>query len=171
MSREKARHTMYDFEDRNTALTKFADQLATGKIIDTSLVRRAERLIFRSRLDSAIPGICAVCEIATARESLKLCQGHWDYVVIDDSDWRPYLVFEDYVQNICRTELLFLSVRHFRGHYMGVLKGGYRCQICGDVSGIVEELINAQEESVKRHSVCIEHATFRPFSIDNSRAM
>jgi hypothetical protein len=92
-------------------------------------------------------------------------------VVVDDRDWSPYLVFEDYVQNICRTELAWLTVRHFRGHWMGIGRGGYACQICGYLSGIVEEIINAQEESVKRHSVCIEHATFRPHVIDNSRVM
>ncbi len=101
---------------------------------------------------------CIVCRVPLLGDQKRLCSGHWDFVILDES-LRSY---RD-IANYAKKNMIGLYILHkpYGGHWYPIFKGVIRCQVCGDRTILVESLQNADGQVLKSHVVCRDHASFR----------
>ena len=160
----------YPLAERSAAIADLADQIESGELLRIPDRHHKGRLLFSPRREPGTEGTCLVCGIALVHKQVDLCWGHWDYIIIDapvdDHERGPHL--DDVIDEL--RSLTGLEVRQFRGHYNGVMHGGYRCEVCPHIYGVNEIIVTSDARTVRKHCVCPDHVTFRTLEVDNTMA-
>lgn len=115
------------------------------------------RLVMPARLTSGDDRSCAVCGAALVGRQKTFCFGHWDYLVV------PIEATADAEQFVTYLTETFdnLRVEHVQRHWLAVINGHSRCDICDALTSNVERLVVGDGRIVKQHTVCPDHQTRR----------
>lgn len=146
-------------EDRVRSINDLIASIEMGVIV--SLDNHASRFIFRELLEQHDPAHCAICNVPLIGRQTHFCSGHWDYVVADIPLSQPYHEVLRALVNWLKVNLYEPTIVRSHAHWLGVVKGRVRCEMCGRTTSVVEMLQASDGTMVKRHTVCEDHAFAR----------
>jgi hypothetical protein len=147
---------------RGQAVREFIDQLnARGRIPEFR--HDGARIFFEDAVGRAAPKTCVVCGLQLVGRQFQLCAGHWDWVKFE-----PLEEFE-YEMDPRSSLVEFLHINLQRtivvptmNNWQAALHGHSTCEMCYRITLNVEQLVMLPFGStLKRHTVCPEHASFR----------
>ena len=147
---------------RGQAVRDLIDQLEAGGRIP-SLLHDGAQIYFDDAVALAIPGTCVVCGLQLLGQQRELCAGHWDWVKFEPLEENQL----EFNPNSALIEFLYINLRETfvitsKTHWQAGLKGHSRCELCNRTTLNVEKLVTLPHGStLKSHTVCVEHATFR----------
>ena len=152
---------------RGHAVRELIDQLRAGARIP-ELRHDGARIYFEESIRKAAPKTCVVCGLQLLGRQFQLCAGHWDWLKFE-----PLEEFE-FEMNPRASLIEFLEVYLRRttvvptmNHWQAALHGHSTCEVCYRITLNVENLvIYSSAATLKRHTVCVEHATFRYENIE-----
>lgn len=141
---------------RHESARQLADDIMNGKDLPRG-THTNTRLVMPDRLATATTTLCVVCGTALVGRQKTFCFGHWDYLVVpseksvDAEQFVAFLIetFDD------------LRVEHFQRHWLAVINGHSRCEICDSLTSNVERLVTSNDRVLKQHTVCPDHRSTR----------
>ncbi|MEN9553244.1 MAG: hypothetical protein RLY24_839 [Actinomycetota bacterium] len=147
---------------RGQAVREFIEQLNAGCRIP-ELRHDGARIFFEEAVRKAAPKTCVVCGLQLVGRQFQLCAGHWDWLKFE-----PLEEFE-YEMNPRSSliEFLHINLQHTivvptMNNWQAALHGHSTCELCYRITLNVEQLVMLPfGTTLKRHTVCPEHATFR----------
>lgn len=141
---------------RSDAVRRLADEIENGAPLPQT-TDTATRLVMPARLSSSAPATCVVCGAGLIGRQKTFCFGHWDYLVV------PVDIADDVEKFVTFLDETFdrLRVEHVQRHWMAVIKGHSRCEICDALTSNVERLVTGDDRILKQHTVCPDHQTAR----------
>ena len=145
---------------RSNAIDNLIREIEMGNL--PSIDHHGARIIFREQLQEADPTKCAICEVPLIGRQEHFCSGHWDYAIVDVSLDQPYHRVLTSLAEWLRENLLRPEISHHRHYWLGVAKGAHKCEVCDCTTDGSEVLGSHSELWNKQHTVCDDHASFRP---------
>lgn len=115
------------------------------------------RLIMPSRLANAKDKTCVVCRAGLIGRQKTFCFGHWDYLTVPITAANDPEIFVAYLIETFNR----LRIEHFQRHWLAVINGHSRCEICDSLTSNVERVVVGENTVIKQHTVCPDHASFR----------
>ena len=147
---------------RGKAVLEFIEQLRAGIPIPQRYHEGA-RIYFADALATANDNSCVVCGLQLIGKQKMLCAGHWDWIQFEpleefEFEQNPSASLIEFLHIFLRRTLIIPS----QNNRQAGLHGHSRCELCQRITLHVESLVNLPLGSVlKRHTVCLEHASFR----------
>ena len=141
---------------RTDAARHLADEIDNGASLPHSS-HRETRLVMPARLSATSTTTCVVCGAGLVGRQKTFCFGHWDYLVVPNESASDPERFVAYLGETFDR----LRVEHIQRHWMAVIRGHSRCEICDAVTSNVERLVTGDDRILKQHTVCPDHQTAR----------
>lgn len=146
--------------ERSTAVSRLIDRIENGDLVALDLQDEI-RFVFQEHVSHPDLRKCQICKTPLVGRQEFFCFGHWDYVIVDLPLQRPYYeLLKDFAEWL-RNNLLGPAIAYSQIHWLGVIKGHSRCEVCDRSSPIIEQLMNNDGNVLKQHIVCQDHASFR----------
>lgn len=152
---------------RGHAVRELINQLEAGHSIPQRFHEGA-RIYFDDAVTLATPGTCVICGLQLFGQQQELCAWHWDWVMFEPLEENQL----DFNPNSALIEFLYIYLRETfvitsKTHWQAGLKGHSRCELCNRTTLNVEKLVTLPHGmTLKSHTVCVEHATFRYENIE-----
>ena len=145
---------------RDAAIRGFIEAVRAGQIPGIG-TPNPMRVLTTVNVEEAPEGRCAVCHCELVGRQTMLCSGHWDYVLFDETDVRPYTEYLTRLADWLEATMESLHVYPHWTHYLAATRGGSVCEVCEKPTSHAEDLIDGTGKLVKRHYVCKDHVSFR----------
>lgn len=141
---------------RIQAARQLAADIRNGAPLPRS-IHPAARLVMPVRLASARGPWCVICNAGLIGRQKTFCAAHWDYLAVPleaslGADEFCVFLEEAFEQ---------LRVVHIQRHWLAVINGHSRCDICDVLTSNVERLVTGDDRILKQHTVCPDHQTAR----------
>ncbi len=147
---------------RHESARQLADDIMNGKDLPRG-THTNTRLVMPDRLATATTTSCAICGATLVGRQKTFCYGHWDYLAVPidaSSDPEQFVLFlAEMFDN--------LRVEHVQRHWLAVINGHSRCEVCEMLTSNVERLVTADDRVLKQHTVCPDHQSARRPALDN----
>lgn len=147
---------------RGHAVREFIAQLQAGGRIPE---RRHDgaRIYFEDAVRVAAPKTCVVCGLQLVGRQFQLCAGHWDWLKFEpleefEFEMDPRASLIEFLHIYLQRTFIVPTMNNWQA----ALHGHSTCEMCYRITLNVESLvIYSSGSTVKRHTICPEHATFR----------
>lgn len=139
-------------ESREEAARRLASDISNGATLPHD-VHTGTRVIMPRRLARATDNTCVVCGAGLVGRQKTFCFGHWDYLTVPTEAAQDPEAFVAYLTQT------FDDVRvvHIQRHWLAVINGHSRCDVCDALTSNVERLVAGDDRILKQHTVCPDH--------------
>ena len=106
------------------------------------------RLIMPSRLANAKDKTCVVCGAGFIGRQKTFCFDHWDYLTVPTTAGNDAERFVAYLIETFHR----LRIEHFQRHWLAVINGHSRCEVCDSLTSNVERVVVSGNTTTKLSS-------------------